>query len=143
MTHLLVDTSVLIKWFHSEGEGALDQARHLRSAHVNAKIDAHMIDLAVYEVGNVLSRSLRWSAADVADQLDDLHAIMGPTLTLSKSGRRRAAVLAETHALTYYDASWAAAAEELGVALVSAERQLLTAGLAESPISACNRLRLV
>jgi hypothetical protein len=33
MIHLLVDTSVIIKWFHSEGEAELAEARALRTAH--------------------------------------------------------------------------------------------------------------
>ena len=55
MTRVLIDTSVLIKWFHSKGESELDAARALRSAHLRGEIQAHVIDLAVYEVGNVLS----------------------------------------------------------------------------------------
>ena len=62
MTRLLIDTSVLIKWFHSDGESELEQARALRSAHVTGELDAHMLDLAIYEVGNVLTRALRWPA---------------------------------------------------------------------------------
>jgi len=83
VTRLLIDTSVLIKWFHSDGEGELEQSRALRSAHVAGELDVHMLDLASYEVGNVLTRALRWSAADVADQLDDLHAILGPPLLMT------------------------------------------------------------
>ncbi len=142
MTRLLIDTSVLIKWFHSEGENELPQARALRSAHVAGELDAHILDLAAYEVGNVLSRALRWSGADVADQLDDLHAIVGPPLAMSQAWLRRAAALAQTHALTFYDASWAAAASELGIPLVSADRQLLAADLAESPTAMTSRLKL-
>ena len=142
MTRLLIDTSVLIKWFHSEGENELPQARALRSAHVAGELDAHILDLAAYEVGNVLSRALRWSGADVADQLDDLHAIVGPPLAMSQAWLRRAAALAQTHALTFYDASWAAAASELGIPLVSADRQLLAADLAESPTAITSRLKL-
>lgn len=55
---------------------------------------------------------------------------------------RAAASLAHQHALTFYDASWAAAAEELGIALISADRQLLAAGLAESPTEVTSRLKL-
>jgi predicted nucleic acid-binding protein len=54
-TGKLVDTSVLIKWFHSEGE--LPHARALRSAHVAGELDAHILDLATYELGNVLVRA--------------------------------------------------------------------------------------
>lgn len=142
MTRLLIDTSVLIKWFHSDGESELEPARGLRAAHVTGDVDAHMLDLAVYEVGNVLTRALRWAATDIADQLDDLHAILGPPLVMTRGWLRRAATLAHAHALSFYDASWAAAAAELGIPLISADRQLLHAGLAESPTEVTTRLQL-
>ena len=93
-------------------------------------------------IGNVLTRALRWPAADVADQLDDLHAILGPSLIMAPAWLRRAATLAHTHALSFYDASSAAAAVELGMPLISADHRLLTAGLAESPAEITTRLRL-
>ena len=142
MTRLLIDTSVLIKWFHSDGESELREARALRAAHIRGDLAAHMLDLASYEIGNVLTRALRWTAADTADQLDDLHAILGPPLIMSPLGLRRAATLASEHTLSFYDASWAAAADESGIALVSADRQLQAAGLAESPREIARRLRL-
>lgn len=142
MTRILIDTSVLIKWFHADGESELAQARALRSAHVLGQLDAHILDLAHYEVGNVLIRALGWSAADVADQLDDLYAILGPPLNMTPAWLRSAASLAHAHQLSFYDASWAAAAKELDIALVSADRQLLAAGLAASPTEITSRLKL-
>lgn len=142
MIRLLIDTSVLIKWFHSEGEGELEQARALRSAHVAGLLQAHMLDLASYEVGNVLTRSLGWTADDVADQLDDLHAILGPPLVMTTAWLRRAAELAQLHTLSFYDAGWAAVAAELGIPLISSDRRLLAAGLAESPSEITTRLNL-
>lgn len=142
MTHLLVDTSVLIKWFHSAGESEVDHARAVRRAHLSGQVEAHMLDLAPYEVGNVLSRALGWEATDVADQLDDLHTILGPALVMSGPWLRRAAALAQSHTLSFYDASWAAASLELGIPLVSADGRLLGAGLAESPRELSTRLKL-
>ena len=142
MTSLLIDTSVLIKWFHSDGESGLEEARALRSAHVNGALDAHVLDLAFYEAGNVLTRALRWTAADVADQLDDLNTLVGPALAMTPAWLRRAAMLGHTHALSFYDASWAAAAVELDIPLVSADRRILAAGLAESPTEIATRLKL-
>lgn len=142
MTHLLVDTSVLIKWFHSAGESDVAPARAVRTAHLNGQLEAHMLDLASYEVGNVLSRALRWEATDVADQLDDLHVILGPALVMTGPWLRRAAELAQSHTLSFYDASWAAASRELGVPLVSADGRLLAGGLAESPREISTRLKL-
>lgn len=142
MTRLLIDTSVLIKWFHSEGEDELPQSRTLRRAHLSGDIDAHMLDLANYEVGNVLIRALRWDPSEAADQLDDLHTILGPALFMTADWLRHAAALAHHHHLTFYDASWAATAEKLNMPLISADRQLLASGLAESPSHAVARLKL-
>lgn len=142
MTRLLIDTSVLIKWFHADGENELSEARALRDAHVRGEIDAHVLDLAIYEVGNVLSRALRWGAVDVAGQLDDLIAVVGPPLLMSYGWFRSAARLAEKHGLSFYEASWAATAAELQITLVSADRRLLTAGLAETASGVCSRLNL-
>ncbi|MDP9117444.1 MAG: type II toxin-antitoxin system VapC family toxin [Actinomycetota bacterium] len=142
MTRLLVDTSVLIKWFHDAGESELAEARAIRDAHIRGDLDGHVLDLAMHEVGNVLARALKWTAADVGDQLDDLLTIVGSPIVMARSWLRDAAVLAETHALSFYDASWAATAAGLGVSLVSADRRLLAAGLAESPSAVSSRLNL-
>lgn len=142
MTTLLVDTSVLIKWFHSEGESQVAEARALREAARRGDIEARVIDLAHYEMGNVLLRSLHWSGPDVADQLDDLIVICGSPLAVAAAWLRQAAVLGAATGLTFYDACWAATARALGISLVSADVHLLDAGLAESPQAAAERLRL-
>ncbi|MGH9064029.1 MAG: type II toxin-antitoxin system VapC family toxin [Acidimicrobiales bacterium] len=142
MTTLLVDTSVLLKWFHSEGESELAGARAIRDATQRGEVQARVIDLALYEMGNVLLRGLGWDGSDVADQLDDLVIVCGAPLAMAAGWFRRAAAIGATHGLTFYDAAWAAAAEALGVSLVSADAQLLAAGLAESPGAAADRLRL-
>ncbi len=72
---------------------------------------------------------------------DNLHAIPGPPLVMTPLWLRRVAKLAP-HTLSFYDASWAAAAVELGVQLISADRRLLAAGLAESPSGTTTRLNL-
>jgi predicted nucleic acid-binding protein len=99
LTRLLVDTSVLIKWFHSEGEAELAEARTLRAAHL---------------AGDVMT----------AEWLRD------------------AASMAHDHRLSFYDAAWAASANGLGIPLVSADRQLLSAGLAETATDVVRRLGL-
>ena len=143
MTTLLVDTSVLLKWLHTSGESEVDEARAVRDATLAGALEARMLDLALYETGNVLLRRLGWSGAEVADQLDDLVVICGAPLAMSPAWLRRACLLGDDHRLTFYDACWAAAAASLGVVLVSADAQLLDAGLAESPGTVARRLGLV
>lgn len=142
MTALLVDTSVLIKWFHSSGESGVAEARAIRDAHQAGRLEARIIDLALYELGNVLLMGLRWPPADVADQIDDLVEICGEPLIVERSWLSHAAVLGHQHRLTFYDAAWAAAAQQLGVPLVSADSALVGAGLAESPTTLATRLNL-
>lgn len=142
MTTLLVDTSVLIKWFHESGEAELAEARAIRDAHVRGEIEARIIDLALYEVGNVLLTRLRWKAPDIAGQLDDLVTICGTPLLATADWLRDAAGLAENHRLTFYDAAWAASARGLGIPLVSSDAKLVAAGLAEAPAMTAGRLRL-
>ena len=142
MTTLLVDTSVLIKWFHESGEAEFVEARAIRDAHQRGQLEARIIDLAMYEVGNVLLTRLRWAASDIASQLDDLVAICGTPLITSSAWLRDAATLGESHQLTFYDAAWAASARGLGVPLVSSDTKLLAAGLAESPAVTARRLQL-
>jgi predicted nucleic acid-binding protein len=142
VTRLLVDTSVLIKWFHAAGESELAEARAIRDAHVRGDVDTHILDLAVYEIGNMLVRALRWDAGAVAGQLDDLLAIVGTPLVMAQGWLRDAAALAAANALSFYDASWAATAAALGIPLISADRRLLSAGLAESPAEVTSRLKL-
>lgn len=139
---VLVDTSVVIKWFHEVGESELGESRAIRDAHIRNELDAHVLDLAIYEVGNVLTRALKWTARDVGDQLDDLLTIVGPPLAMDQGWLREAAVLADRHALSFYDASWAATAAALQMPLVSADRRLLAAGLAETPSAVVSRWNL-
>jgi predicted nucleic acid-binding protein len=135
----LVDTSVAIKWVHTEGESDVEAARHLLMAHRNGATRLLFLDLGVYEFGNVLVRSLRLPAAVVSQQLDLLHRLVGPFVHPAPSWHAEAAGLAEQHDLTFDDASWAAAALALGCPLVSADRRLPGAG-AISPSDAAARL---
>jgi hypothetical protein len=50
-----------------------------------ADVECRMIDLALYEMGNVLLRSLRWKGTEFADQLDVLIVICGSPLGQSRS----------------------------------------------------------
>ncbi len=132
MTVVIADTSVVVKWFHEEGETEVAEARAILDAHRSDALDLHVLDLTMYELGNILIRSLHWGATAVADQLDDLDVVCGPPLAPSPAARRQAADLAERHGLTFYDSLFAAAARDREATLVSADRQLIAAGLAQS-----------
>lgn len=137
---LLVDTSVIVKWFHAEGESEVEPARALLQAHRSGVERLLVLDLAMYELGNVLLRPLGLPAGVVAQQLALLLRLCGPLVHARPSWFDAAAALGEQHRLTYYDASWAAAAQALGCPLVSADRLLLSSGLAVTASQAAELL---
>jgi predicted nucleic acid-binding protein len=139
MTDVVCDASIVLKWFHDEGEEGVEEARRLLAAHRSGRLTAWILDLTFYELGNVLLRALRWSAAEVAAQLDDVRFICA-VLTPGSRELRLAAQLAETHALTFYDAVYAAAARSRGAALATADRALLDSGAGELPAVIAARL---
>ena len=128
MTEVVCDTSVVLKWFHDEGEQEVEEARALLEAHRTGRSTCWILELTFYELGNVLLRSLGWHASDVADQLDDLRTIC-PVLTPAADALRLASVLAEEHALTFYDALYAATAQLHGAVLATADKALLASSL--------------
>jgi predicted nucleic acid-binding protein len=139
VTEVVCDTSIVLKWFHDEGEDEVDEARRLLAAHRTGDLTAWILDLTLYELGNVLLRALGWTAADAASQLDDLLGICAP-LVAGREDLRLAASLAEAHSLTFYDAVYAAVARSRGAALVTADSLLLASGLGESSAAAAARL---
>lgn len=136
----LVDTSVVLKWVHEAGESQVAEARALLDAHRTGAARLLLLDLALYEFGNVLLRRLRLPAAVVSEQLDLLHRLCGPVVHPAPSWLDAAAALGEQHGLTFYDASWAAAAQALDCPLVSADGALISAALAVSPADALGLL---
>ena len=132
MIDVLCDASIVLKWFHSEGEEEVDEARAVLAAHRAGDLSASILDLTLYEIGNVLLRSLGWPASDVGDQLDDLRAIC-VTVAPTAEEFRTAAEIGRRGDLTYYDAAYAAVAKSRGATLATADRGLVRSGYGERP----------
>lgn len=134
MTTLLLDASVLLAAFDPED----DHHEPARALLEDAEATLATLDLARYEVANVAVRA--WRAPEsvapllaVVERLADDGGVLPSTDTLLT----RAAEIAERHAISVYDAAYAAAAAEGGQRLVSCdERDLVSKGLAALPASA-------
>ena len=142
MIDVLLDTSVIVKWYHEVAEPEVPQARAVLHAHQRAEISVLVLDLTLYEYGNVLLKSLRKPADQVAVWVEDLIQLCGSPISLQPAWRRDAAELGGAHGLTYYDAAYAAAARGLRIPFITADKLLLASGLAESATDFCQRLRL-
>lgn len=127
------DASVVVKWFHAEGEQEVSESRALLDAHKERTVALTILNLTPYEVGNALLRGRAKAGADkVAVVLEALSAIC-PAIRPSGEETRRATELADRHGLTLYDASYAAVAEARKAVLVTLDAELLKASLGVRP----------
>ena len=130
---IVSDASVVLKWFHAEGEEEVEEARALLDHYGRQTIGLQILDLTPYEVGNALLRGRAKVAADrVAVVLEALAEIC-PQVSPTTGELRAAAALAERHDLTLYDAAYAAVARERKAELATLDRALLDNHLGRRP----------
>lgn len=134
MTSLLLDASVLLAAFDADDDHHASARRLLE----DDETALATIDLARYEVANVAVRTWRAPASGALlltaiDRLGDDGGVLVSTSALMT----RAAAIAETHAISVYDAAYVAAAADSGLRLVSCdERDLVAKDLAVLPARA-------
>jgi predicted nucleic acid-binding protein len=128
----LVDASVALKWFMPrDREPDADLARS-----AVGQLAMRTTTLAVYEIGNILTRKSGWDANRIALGLQVLHDICGDPLDLEPGDRHATAEIALTHDLAFYDASYVAIARRTKRLLLSADADLVAPGLAQTLSSA-------
>ena len=116
---LVVDTSVVVKWFSEEQYTA--QAVGIRDAYVENECEIYVPDLLLYELANALRYNVEFDATDVKrgvqSVLDMDFEIVTPTPELIES----ATELAYEHDLTVYDATFIALSRVLGTIAITAD----------------------
>lgn len=130
---VVCDASVAVKWLRSAGEREITEAAAVLVARRDGSLRIAVLDLVFYEVGNVLTHKSTMPGHEVADRLDDLQLLCDEILPLSVALRRRAAVFAADHSLSFYDAAHGALARAIDAPLVTADAELIKAGAGVSP----------
>jgi predicted nucleic acid-binding protein len=124
---LVVDSSVLVKWFVPEGELHVAEAWALLEGHLNDVAVLAAPEIARLEVNSALKR--RGFAHDqLLDACDRLDMVRLCWRGLDAALARDAADLSARFALTPYDAAFAALALDLGVELVTEDLRLAESG---------------
>lgn len=115
MTEAVLDASVVIKWFRSQGERHVEFARALRTSFEAGKLIVFAPPLLCLEIVNVAGRRWGWNEAallDLAVSLDDLG------FELTQPSLPRVAYWT-SRGLTAYDAAYVVVAEAVGARLVT------------------------
>ena len=121
---IVVDSSVLIKWFKTRDEELLNEARNLLAQIEGQLVQVHVPALLLYEVGNILLLKTRLGLAGLEDALDRLERLPFVVAPPAAPLLRRASRLGRQLGLTFYDASFLALAVELDCPLITADRYL-------------------
>lgn len=115
MIEAVLDASVVIKWFRSEGERHVGYARALRRSFEAGELIVFTPPLLRLEIVNVAGRRWRWDEAalvDLAAALDEL-GFEQTEPDLLRVARWTA------RGLTAYDGAYVAVAEAIGTRLIT------------------------
>ena len=126
MEELVIDTSVIIKWYAVPQEAGHPIAKGLLSGHVEGRRRLHIPMLALYEAGNVL-RQLRARVTGGErsfEHVANLFSLGLSTHPLTLARAMLASELAHLFDLSFYDACFVALAQELNIPLVTADERL-------------------
>ncbi len=115
MTEVVLDASVIFKWFHTEGEPHLDAATSLRTQFESGELIVFVPRLLALEILNVAGR--RWKWAESA--LKTLAEALGVSGLQFREPELEYVAKWTARGLTAYDASYVALAESEGMQLIT------------------------
>lgn len=121
MNEAVLDASVVLKWFHSEGEEHLDAAQHLRGCFEAGELRVLAPSLLWLEVLNVAARRWGWTKVQLKQLAAALPELGFELIEPDLAGVARWAA----DGLTAYDAAYLAVAEQAGVQLITDDEQIV------------------
>jgi len=121
VTEAVLDASVVLKWFHAEGEVNVEAARRLRELFEAGELRVLAPSLLWLEVLNVAARRWHWTL----DQLEQLAAAL-PELGFELVEPELSDIAHwSARGPTAYDAAYVAAAEHTGVELITDDAEIV------------------
>jgi predicted nucleic acid-binding protein len=139
VTEIVLDASVLVKWFRRQGEPHVEEALALRSAFEEGRLLLLAPPLLHLELINLAGQRWHW-AEERLTALARLLKQLG--LQLVEPELERVAIWT-ARGLTAYDAAYVAVAETAGATLVTADQLVLsTATEIAQPLTSWSQLDL-
>jgi len=131
---VVLDSSVLVKWFKTRDEDLVEEARLLLAEADGRALEVHVPALLLYEVGNILLKKTRLDGPGLKEAVRHLASL--PFIVAPPAGLLlvRSARLGRELDLTFYDASFLALAIELDCTCITADRRLYERARDRAPV---------
>ncbi|WP_290596145.1 MULTISPECIES: type II toxin-antitoxin system VapC family toxin [unclassified Archaeoglobus] len=123
MEKIVVDASVVVKWFVEEEKS--DEALKIRDAYINGKIKLIAPELIVFEVLNALYYKKLFSISELKDISEALEAYSMELYPLRGEYARKTLEVAFENNVTVYDAAYVSLAILKDSVMVTADRKLI------------------
>jgi len=121
---VVVDASVLVKWYNLEDDS--EEALKLRHDYAIRRIELTAPFIIAFEVANALRYNPDFGADDVKSATKDLLDMQMNLQLLDEGQSRKAVDLAFKYGITVYDAAYLALTENEDVAFYTADVKLIT-----------------
>ena len=123
---LVIDASVAAKWFNLEELS--DRAADIKEAYVRGDLELAAPIHMIYEVGNSIWKNKQLTETEANDAIAALLQLNVQLLEPTTERAKRAMKIAKSRNTTFYDAIYLQAAEELNIALLTADNVQVKAG---------------
>jgi len=123
---LVIDASVAAKWFNLEELS--DRAADIKEAYVRGDLELAAPIHMIYEVGNSIWKNKQLTETEANDAIAALLQLNIQLLEPTTERAKRAMKIAKSRNTTFYDAIYLQAAEELNIALLTADNVQVKAG---------------
>lgn len=124
-TLLILDTSVVLKWFLETGEPDLVAARSIRRAFLSGRCRLGAPDILLMEVANALTTGRGASPKDVAETITAIIELGIRLIDLQVDALVQAVEMASVYRAAVYDTYFLAMAMDMGGLLVTADEAFL------------------
>lgn len=122
--NLILDASVVIKWFAKHQEQDRKQAIYIRNQLVQGKLRIIVPDLIYYEIMNVLRLKRYIKNFDLQIIANTLFRYPFEIIYPSEELMKNALNTASEYAITIYDATYITIAQKFGCPLITADRKI-------------------
>lgn len=139
---LILDTSVVLKWFLDKGESDVARARKLREAFLKGDCTLGAPNLLLIEVANALTAGHRARPKEVSETVATILGIGLELLELQFSLLVKAIEMASTYGVTVYDSCFLAVAIESDGLLVTADEAFLRKIKSHENVTSLRDLRI-